>query len=476
MTFPYLKTNDLARRAFLKRLSAVSAMGAAAPLALNLAAVGEAAAFDSTDYKALVCIFLYGGNDHANTFVPYDSVNYARYSTIRGGGPGQTAGGIAFGRGELTPTALTPVVSQTLTDNLQYALAPNLKSLKPLWDARQLAIQLNVGPLVVPLTLAQYNSDDRVRFPLPPRLFSHNDQQSVWQALGAEGSSIGWAGRLGDFALASNGNSSFTSISAGGNAVLMTGNDVLQYQVNKDGPTPVYALSNEFGYSGAMKGSTLRALITRSSANLLENEFAIVTKRAIDLQATVATALNGVTLNSPFNAGNPLAGQMKIVARLIGARNAFAVKRQVFFVQLGGFDTHDKLVADHALRMTTLNEAMAQFQTAMGELGVANKVTTFTASDFGRTLSSNGDGSDHGWGGHHMVMGGAVQGGRYFGTAPSVSITSDDQVGQGRLLPSSSVDQYAATLARWFGVSPTEMPAIFPNLANFSTPNLGFMG
>jgi uncharacterized protein (DUF1501 family) len=167
---------------------------------------------------------------------------------------------------------------------------------------------------------------------------------------------------------------------------------------------------------------------------------------------------------------------MKIVARLIGARNTFGVKRQVFFVQLGGFDQHDKLITDHAQRLGLVNEAMSQFQTALAELGVENKVTTFTASDFGRTLSSNGDGSDHGWGGHHFVMGGAVQGGRYYGTAPKISITSDDQVGQGRLLPSSSVDQYAATLARWFGVSPTEMPAIFPNLANFATPNLGFLG
>jgi uncharacterized protein (DUF1501 family) len=476
MSFPYLKTNDLPRRAFLKRLSAVSAMGAAAPLALNLAAVGEAAAFESTDYKALVCLFLYGGNDHANTVVPYDSTNYNLYSTIRGGGPGQTAGGIAFGRDQLAPNALTPLVSQTLTDNLQYALAPRLTALKPLWNAGKLAIQLNVGPLIVPLTLAQYNSDDRVRYPLPPRLFSHNDQQSVWQALGAEGASVGWGGRLGDLALASNGGSAFTSISAGGNAVLMTGNDVLQYQVNKDGPTPVYALSNEFGYSGAMKGSTLRGLITRPSNNLMEKEFAIVTKRAIDLQAQVANGIGAVTLNSPFNNANGLAGQMKIVARLIGARNTFGVKRQVFFVQLGGFDQHDKLITDHAQRLGLVNEAMSQFQTALAELGVENKVTTFTASDFGRTLSSNGDGSDHGWGGHHFVMGGAVQGGRYYGTAPKISITSDDQVGQGRLLPSSSVDQYAATLARWFGVSPTEMPAIFPNLANFATPNLGFLG
>ncbi len=478
MSINNFNTYDVQRRAFLKRLSAVSAMGAAAPLAMNLAAAGEAAAFESTDYKALVCIFLYGGNDHANTVVPYDVPNYDRYSVIRGGGAGRTAGGIAFGRDQLAPNALTPRVSQTLTDDLQYALAPGLTALKPLWNAGQLAIQLNVGPLVVPLTLAQYKGDNRVAYPLPPRLFSHNDQQSVWQALGAEGSSVGWAGRLGDLALSSNANSSFTSISAGGNAVLMSGNNVLQYQVSVKGPSPAYASLYDL-YSGAAKASVFRSLITQPSSNLLENEFAIVTKRALDLQQTVSSALGGVTLNTSFdinNKPNGLADQLQIVARLIGARNALGAKRQVFFVQLGGFDQHDKLIADHGLRMGLLNEAMGQFQIAMGELGVANQVTTFTASDFGRTLSSNGDGSDHGWGGHHFVMGGAVQGGRYYGTAPQVSIATDDQVGQGRLLPSTSVDQYAATLARWFGVSASELPSIFPNLARFSSSNIGFMG
>ncbi|MDH4392682.1 MAG: DUF1501 domain-containing protein [Aquabacterium sp.] len=469
--------HQLQRRAFLKRMSALSALGAAAPLALNLAAVNDAAAFNSADYKALVCIFLYGGNDHANTVVPYDIPNYDRYSAIRNGGPGRTAGGIAFGRNQLTATALTPLPRQTLTDDLQYALAPQLTALKSLWAAGNLAVQLNVGPLVVPLTLAQYNSDDRLRYPLPPRLFSHNDQQSVWQALGAEGASVGWAGRMGDLALSSNGGSSFTSISAGGNAVLMSGNDVLQYQVGPSGPSPVWmALYDQF--NGALKSNTLRNLITQPSTNLMENEFSIVTRRALDLQQVVTNALGGVVMNTSFDTDgqpNPLADQLQIVARLIGARNAFGVKRQVFFVQLGGFDNHDNLMQDHAMGMVWLNEAMGQFQKAMVELGVANNVTTFTASDFGRTLSSNGNGTDHGWGGHQFVMGGAVRGGRYFGRAPQVSVTSDDQVGQGRLLPTTSVDQFAATMARWFGVSATELPAIFPNLGNFNTADLGFL-
>jgi uncharacterized protein (DUF1501 family) len=470
--------DDLPRRAFLKRLGAVSAMGAGAPLALNLAAAGEAAAFNNTDYKALVCVFLYGGNDHTHTLVPYDNTNYNRYSAIRGGGPGQTAGGIAFGRSQLTATALTAPAGQVLTDNLQYALNPALTSLKTMWTAGKCAALLNVGPLIVPLTRAQYDNPDRNLFPLPPRLFSHNDQQSVWQSLGAEGSTVGWGGRLGDLALSSNNNSSLTCISAGGNAVFMSGTDVLQYQVSGDGPQPVYASLYD-RYNGACKAATFKALVTQTSANLLENEYAIVTKRALDLASLVGNALNGVTLNTSFdidNQQNDLADQLKVVARLIAARNSLGAKRQVFFVQLGGFDHHDNLVNEHAKRMVALNEGLGQFQLAMTELGVSNQVTTFTASDFGRTLSSNGDGSDHGWGSHHFIMGGAVQGGRYYGTAPQVSITSDDQVGQGRLLPSTAVDQYAATLARWFGVSAAEMPAILPNIGNFAAANLGFLG
>jgi uncharacterized protein (DUF1501 family) len=473
------RRQDPARRAFLKRAAAVSMMGGAAPLALNLAAAGEAAAFDSTDYKALVCVFLYGGNDHANTLVPYDADNYGRYSLIRGGGRGEAAGGIAFGRAQLTATALTSPGTPPLTDNLQYALAPGLTGLKSRWDAGQCAVLLNVGPLIVPLTQAQYLSDDRATYPLPPRLFSHNDQQSVWQSMAAEGSSSGWGGKLGDLAMASNTGqgSSLTCISAGGNAVFMTGEHVLQYQVGTNGPIPIYASQVDY-WDGACRALTLRDLVTKTSNNVLENEFARVTRRAIDLEQYVRAAWTGAVVNTSFDvdaAPNPLADQLKVVARLIAARTGLGVKRQVFFVQLGGFDTHDKLMSEHAKRMAQLNEGLSQFQAAMVELGTADKVTTFTASDFGRTLASNGDGSDHGWGSHHFILGGAVRGGRYYGTAPHVAIDTTDQVGQGRLLPSTSVDQFAAALAKWFGASGTELSGLFPNLANFNSPDLGFM-
>ena len=457
------------RRVVLQRALHLGAMGVATPLAINLAAIGEAAAFDNTDYKALVCLFMYGGNDYANTVVPYDATNYALYHQIRAGASGEGQAGIALARAALAPTALTPNGGPALTDNLQYALAPQLTGLKSIWDAGRLAVQLNVGPLIQPTTLTQYLSTNRVANPLPPKLFSHNDQQSVWQSNGTEGSTVGWGGKLGDIAMSSNANNSLlTCISASGNAVFVAGRDALQYQVSPGGAVRINALNSPLR-------DALTAIITRQSSHVLENEYAIVTRRSMDMEGVVNSALAGVNPTTSFGAGNPLAGQLKIVARLIGARATLGMRRQVFFVSLGGFDNHNLLMQDHPNLMTRVNEAMSAFYAATIELGVADKVTTFTASDFGRTLSSNADGSDHGWGSHHFVMGGAVNGGRFYGTAPHVSIQTNDQVGQGRLLPSTSVDEFAATLARWFGCDTSELPGILPNVANFSNTSLGFV-
>ncbi|HOY22162.1 MAG TPA: DUF1501 domain-containing protein [Cellvibrio sp.] len=471
------KINDMTRRAFLKRAGAVSMMGVGAPLALNLAGIGEAAAFEASDYKALVCVFLFGGNDYANTVVPFDTTNYDLYSAIRGGSAGRTAGGIALGRDALTATALKTLAPQTLTNNIQYALSPQLKSMASLFNSGKAAVQLNIGPLLTPLTLAQYKGSDRVKYPLPPKLFSHNDQQSIWQALNSEGATKGWGGYMGDLALSSNNISTLTCISASGNAVFLAGNNALQYQISPSGAIPIWAAKGSAFNSSAVS-SALKKLITQRSPHLLENELAAVTKRSMDLEEIVNAALQPVNLSTSFDrdsSRNSLADQLKVVARLIGARDVLGAKRQVFFVSLGGFDTHDGLTENHPRLLAQVDEAMSAFYQATVELGVSEKVTSFTASDFGRTLASNGDGSDHGWGGHHFVVGGAVNGGQFYGTAPQISLTSDDQVGQGRLLPSTSVDQLAATLARWFGVSSSEINSILPNVSRFASSNLGFM-
>jgi uncharacterized protein (DUF1501 family) len=219
-------------------------------------------------------------------------------------------------------------------------------------------------------------------------------------------------------------------------------------------------------------------LMTQTSNHVLEAEYNRVAKRSIDAEGVVSAALQPITLATSFRpatGNNNLANQLQIVARMIAARQALGTRRQVFMVSMGGFDLHDNLMANQGGLMGQLDFAMDAFYRATVELGVADKVTTFTASDFGRTLQSNGDGSDHGWGSHHFIMGGAVNGGRFYGVAPQISVTSPDQVGQGRLLPTIAVDQMSATLASWFGVSNSELPSVAPNIGRFASSNLGFM-
>lgn len=467
------------RRAFLRRAGQLAFTGAALPTAMNLAAIGEAAAFDATDYKALVCVFLFGGNDYANTVINYDSTSHGQYATIRGG--------IAIPRADLAATVLNPSVA--LPDGKQYALHPSMTGLAGLFNGGAAAVQLNVGPLVVPLTRQQYNSNNNTLYPKPPKLFSHNDQQSVWMTSAAEGTTTGWGGHIGDLARSSNTNNVLTCISVAGNTVFLSGDQALSYQVSSNGAVRINSLNNNVYGSSAVRAAMLQlALQTRTHS--LENEYNLVTARAYGTEGALTNALGQFpAANAPFNAfpaNNGLANQLRLVARLIAARNVLGSKRQVFFVSMGGYDLHDNLINGQANLMNQLSGALTAFYDATVQLGVADQVTAFTASDFGRTLTSNGDGSDHGWGSHHLMVGGAVQGGRFYGKAPPVSVTNStsdafDQwhVGQGRLLPSTAVDQYAATLARWFGVSAGELGQILPYIGNFGSTDypvdLGFM-
>lgn len=494
------------RRIFLQRSAQLAFTGAALPTVLNLAAMADAAAFNAPNdgsYKALVCIFLYGGSDYANTVVTYDDPSHAAYSTIRSN--------IALPKSALTPTLLTPTTA--LPNGRQYALHPSMPDLANLFNAGKAAVQLNVGPLIVPITKAQYNGSNRTLYPLPPKLFSHNDQQSLWQSTYPEGSTIGWGGDMGDLALSSNANSLFTCISITGNSVFLSGDSALAYQVSSGGAVKIKAATDNV-YGSANVKNEINRLLKESKNHILENEYNRITTRAIGAETAITAAIGtgqaaegasstvGVGTFLPFTnsvlQGNNLASQLKMVARLIAARSTLGAKRQVFFVSAGNFDLHDNLLTGQAQNMTTLNNALHAFYQTTVNLGVADKVTSFTASDFGRTLTSNGDGSDHGWGGHHIVVGGAVKGKEFYGVAPPVSvgntISAEDQwhVGQGRLLPTTSVDQYAGTLATWFGVNPdsvngavSELDGILPNLRNFNNvtapsgisypKNLGFM-
>lgn len=455
---------DPSRRAFLQRASALSIAGAATPWALNLAAMGEAAAATATDYKALVCVFLYGGNDYGNTLIPYDNARYAAYQGMRPT--------LAYPRSALAPTLLMPKAA--LANGMQYALAPELMPLLPLFDAGRMAVMLNVGTLVEPTTKAQYTGKTVA---LPPKLFSHNDQQSVWQSSSPEGATSGWGGRMGDRFEAGNGNATFTCINVSNNAVFLSGKNSVQYQVSTSGPVALKGVKSPL-FGSAACSAALRNLVTAPSAHAFEDEYARIMSRSLTAGDQLSAALGaGPVLVTPFPAGNPLADQLKLVARMISTAADVGAKRQVFFVSIGGFDTHDGLAAVHPGLLTTVSTALAAFDAALAdELHVANQVTTFTASDFGRTLTAN-DGSDHGWGSMHFMLGGAVNGGRYYGTPPVVANNGPDDVGQGRLLPSTSVDQYAATLGKWFGISDADLLAVLPNLRNWnaSQRNLGFV-
>jgi uncharacterized protein (DUF1501 family) len=334
--------------------------------------------------------------------------------------------------------------------------------------------------------LTQYKAGS---VPLPPKLFSHNDQQSLWQAYGPEGASYGWGGRMGDLLAANNANPIFTAISASGNAVFLSGRSITQYQVGSSGAVPIAGLSGTlFGSSTA--GNTLRSIVTSDSNNYFQKEYGVVTNRAINAQTLLSPAMapagsNGVANPSQYvnpNTGvlanNSLAIQLQTVARIIAGRNALGQKRQVFFVSMGGFDTHDFQRTAQADLLAKLSHAMSYFDTTMGNLlgsDLRKQVTLFTASDFGRTFTSNGDGTDHGWGSHHFIMGGAVKGGDLYGKFPVTGLQHNQDVGSGSLLPQFSVDQYGATLATWFGLSDTQINDIFPNITNFNNRNLGFI-
>lgn len=454
--------SDQSRRAFLRRSATLGIAGGAAPFVTQLAAIGEASAAVASDYKALVCVFLYGGNDYANTLPPYDAASHALYATARPG--------LAHLRDALTATALNPLNS---LGGRQYALAPTMAPLLPLFDAGRMAVVLNVGTLVRPTSKAQYQANSVA---LPPKLFSHNDQQSYWQASSAEGATSGWGGRIGDLLQSGNGSAALTCISASGNAVYLSGRSSIQYVTGTNGPTSLINNASTL-YGSSAAATALRSLMGGARAHLIENEHATISKRALDLYAQVNGALGSApAANFPlFPAGNSLADQLKIVARMISVSQELGAKRQVFFVSIGGFDMHDFLVRDHPTQIGRVAEAMRAFYDTTAALGVADKVTAFTASDFGRTLTQNDDGSDHGWGAMHFVVGGAVNGQRIYGTPPAIGHNTPDDVGQGRLLPTIAVDQYAATLASWFGVSDANLSTVLPNIGNYSARTLGFV-
>jgi uncharacterized protein (DUF1501 family) len=497
------------RRLFLKQATAMSALGAAAPMALNLAALGSASASGAPDYKALVCVYLQGGNDGFNTVLPTDSESWANYTAVRNQAPDSiallkdVAANAAQTRG--SPAWLGGVLPIAPLNNQgrSFALHPLLTGLRDQFNTKQLAILSNIGTLVEPLSKEDYAKGSKKT---PSPLFSHNDQSSQWLAMAAEGARRGWGGKLADLIASDNQNSSFTAISAAGNSVWLYGDQVKQYHLSANGAIRFGYRPDSGGVNRLMNSTAAVDLIKKvatvpTSNHLLMRDLADVHASSIQAESVITQNLPSAEA-SPFGPSasvlnydsvvwgnkqnNVLAQQLQSVARMIKAGPAMGLKRQIFFVSLGGFDTHDQQNLRHAELMAQLNHALVYFQGVISQLGLANQVTTFTASDFGRAFTSNGDGTDHGWGSHQFVLGGAVKGGDIYGTFPRLGAknvkdngfdSSADQLYNGTLLPKQSVGQLGATLGNWLKPGSASVLAdSFPSIKNFGNAiDLGFM-
>jgi len=485
------------RRQFIRQ-AACAAVGTAALTAAirDLRFMNAAVAQTNiNDYKALVCIFLAGGNDSNNLIVPTIQAEYDNYAAIR------------------TPVLAVPIsgaahnaipISPANSDGHGYALHPACPELASLFSAGKMAILFNAGTLVFPMTRAQYQAGILTK---PPQLFSHADQVTQWQtSIPDQAPLTGWGGRCADLlASVQPGAPISLSVTLGGANTFEVGNIVTQYSVSTSG-----AISLNLPGSGAAytnRQAALTNILGLPYPNMQAQAYASVARHSINTGsllngkiAATADPQGGSFWNTPFPGtittptsgvtfGSSLGPQLKMIARLIEAGHrstaldGFGMKRQIFFCQVGGYDLHTgqtpgpgtTTVGAHANLLAELSQCMNAFQNAMVQIGLEGSVTTFTASDFGRTFPSNGQGSDHGWGSHHLIMGGAVNGRRTYGTFPTLTINGPDDTSTGRWIPTTAIDQYFATLATWFGVDGSNLATVFPNLGRFASPNLSFV-
>lgn len=440
------------------RLTCCSAAGAAMLGGLSKLGLVSAFAQGTADYKALVCIFLFGGNDGNNTVVPIDS-RYAGYQQVRGA--------LAIPQGQLLPLQSG---GQAI-----YGLHPSMPEMQGYFNnQKNLAILANVGTLIQPTTQAMYKAYKN----LPRNLFSHSDQQDQWQSAQLSGAPLsGWAGKVADsLQSAYNSAAKFPPIlSVSGNAIFCTGTMSQPFTMDP-GQAPGLQGFDSSAASQARFVATQQLLTFDSGLSMVQAANA-VTGQAVQYSVVLANALKSIPPLQTVFPRNYLANQLKQVAQVIAARNDLGVKRQIFFCSYGGFDTHGDQLVQHVKLLSEVSQSMSAFYQATQELGLSSQVTTFTVSEFGRTLEPGSNaGTDHAWGSHQLILGGAVKGNSIYGTFPTLALGGPDDADQnGRWIPTIALDQFGATLATWFGVSPMDLPSIFPNLANFPTSNLGFM-
>jgi uncharacterized protein (DUF1501 family) len=446
------------RRDFLKRTCCTAAAGFAAA-SFNRFGLVNALAQSAQDYKALVCVFLFGGNDSNNMIVPLSSSGFGSYQQIRSVLALPQAGLLPIN----PPSAGSP-----------FGLHPRLTELQSLFNQKHLAVLANVGTLVRPTTRTQFRQR---QVSLPQNLFSHSDQQAQMQTAALDGSGqTGWAGRTADKIQSIYGGNFPIIISLAGTNIFCEGMVARSIESSGD---PTKLLSGFGGSAEAQSRlSALQSLLTFDTGVSLIQAASTTTSNALQDSKALADALASAPALTTTFPNTGLARQLKQVVQIISVRSALGLQRQIFFVSLGGFDTHSDQIAAQDTLYTQLNGAMNAFYQATVEIGAAAQVTAFTLSDFSRTYQPDStSGSDHAWGGHHLITGGAVRGGDFYGTFPTLALGGpDDGTNEGRWIPTTSLDQYAATLANWFGVPTVDLPTIFPNLVNFSTPVLNFVG
>ncbi|MYF69552.1 MAG: DUF1501 domain-containing protein [Proteobacteria bacterium] len=447
--------NRLSRREFLQATGA--GLVATSPVVGLTQMATPAGSF--SDYRALVCVFLFGGNDSFNMLVPRSDAEYNVYSRSRQN--------LAIDRSALLP------ISPLIQDGAHYGLHPNMGAIQTLFDSARVAFVTNVGPLIEPTTKEQYENGSVA---LPPRLFSHNDQQAQWQSLrGREPGKTGWAGRVGDLLRRHVSDQQLaTNVSLAGNQLFQAADETVAYTMGRNGPIPFTGMRGDAGRN-PQRRAVFQRILGADYDTIYERAYRDIQQRAVETVDRVNAALENAQPLSTAMPSSRLGQQLSTVARLISVREQLNMQRQIFFVSTGGFDSHDDQLVSQPPLLGDVSESIAAFYRATVELGVASSVTTFTQSDFGRTLTSNGDGTDHGWGGVQFVVGDAVRGRELYGRYPRLEIGGPDDVRRGRLIPSVSADQYAATLARWIGVPDEDLGHVAPHLHNFAQRDLGFL-
>ena len=450
------------RRDFLRTSGAAAAAAtlASTPGIAWSQGVGTTAPFP--DYKALVCVFLHGGNDSFNMLVPNTAAEYNAYAASRQN--------LAIAQQDLLP--INPV--SLAPGSNAFGLHPSMAGIQNLFETGRAAFVANVGPLVEPTTRDQYFNQSVT---LPSQLFSHNDQQSQWHSLkGANTSKTGWAGRIADLIRTSVADQLMaTNASLYGTTLFQSAEETIAYVMGQTGPLPFEGFSNDPNNILFDQKLAFQRVVEAQYGSIYERGFAEIQRRAIDAADAVSDAIaNAPVLNTVFP-NTPLGRQLETVARLVGNKDALQMQRQIFFIGIGGFDSHDDQNQNQPGLLGGVSESMSAFYAATAELNIADSVTAFTQSDFGRTLTSNGDGTDHAWGGNQIVIGGAVSGQDIYGDYPVLQIGGIDDVGGGRIIPTTSADQFAATLANWFGIPDADLDIVSPNIDNFAQRDLGFM-